>query len=501
MAILNNKLNKNKPSLKPVDMQDKLDKLERQKIRKEEDMKLKELEKYDVKFKRNKSSAKVKTIPNIQLTEDPHKRLMDNILSNASNTNSNSNFTNLTNLTNLTVANNKINTNSITNSIKISNVDIKDNLKLDKSIQDDSDFRKSKTTMKKEKIEINCENNITISTSVKNNDNKINPPSKKTNSNKAMDILKNDLEKNELDNSNILSKSLFGDFDDTNFNEVVNEDKYNNLFGNNLCEEYYEVYNFLESINLHKKYFNTFIQHEFLDMQAIFLIEEKHLDEMKIKGGSKAKILNKVKEMKTSSKKLLEEMYNNNTGGNPESGVGTEDLKSNVSKNQDFYDEEEQRRLFQEAVQEFRTGSTKPKNDFNSSLTNFNKQMEKDDKKKKDKVDEYQKKEKEKLIQSSLNTIKEEDEDKDKDKYGYNVENTQGDKVQAVPVQPKKSILYSLGESNFLFENNMPFGESGTDPMSTPLGEKISCWNCYKVIKKDKVIEDKIIYGKVIFII
>ena len=160
-------------------MQDKLDKLERQKIRKEEDMKLKELEKYDVKFKRNKSSAKVKTIPNIQLTEDPHKRLMDNILSNASNTNSNSNFTNLTNLTNLTVANNKINTNSITNSIKISNVDIKDNLKLDKSIQDDSDFRKSKTTMKKEKIEINCENNITISTSVKNNDNKINPPSKK----------------------------------------------------------------------------------------------------------------------------------------------------------------------------------------------------------------------------------------------------------------------------------------------------------------------------------
>jgi len=64
--------------------------------------------------------------------------------------------------------------------------------------------------------------------------------------------------------------------------------------------------------------------------------------------------------------------------------------------------------------------------------------------------------------------------------------------------KPKKSLFYSVGEDNFFLENTAPFGETGTDPMSIPLGDRISCWTCYKVVFVEKCIKDTIIYDKVI---
>jgi len=369
-------------------MQDKVEKLEQQKRKKEEDLKLKELEKLDVKFKRNNSSTKAKKLPN-QITEkndDPHKRLIDNILSVA-DTAPNLSLTNSvkTNSNIIQKGESKVALNTI-------NKQNNDNSKLDKSDFDDVEFRKSKTKL--EKIEINCTTNV--------------KPSIDTNaskSNKAMDKLKSDLLNIELENSNILSQSLNG-FD---LDNSVNEDKYNLFFGNNLIDEYYEVYNFLETLNLHKKYFNDFIQHQFLDMKSIFLIKEKNLDEMKIKGGSKAKILNKIKEMKENARKLQEELYSKPLNGSlPECGVGTEneDIKKmmNKEKESDFYDEKEQSRLFQQAVMEFRNANKKP-SDFTQKIENFNHKLEKENRERIVKEKEVLKKEKEKSLIPTLNVL------------------------------------------------------------------------------------------------
>lgn len=447
----------------------------------------------------------MKKIPSI--TDDPHKRLIDNILSvqnersNVVNTQSqsthsthtiqsNSNISNISNISNnktnlpttgtlksnnpsLNNTNiNKINTINV-NTLKINprpeicegtsqtqdkqmmpdkpNINKSNQVKTERNLLDDSEFRKSKT--KHEKIEISSISQSQQSQQLKHSQtevNKVNRVVTKEVKTNKVDILKNGLSsllgddpvESSLDNSNLLSNSLYSNFDDSNLS-LINEDKYNNIFENNLLDEYYEVYNFLESINLHKKYFNTFIQNQYLDMQSIFTIDDKHLDIMKIKGGSKAKILNKIREMKDSAKKLLEEIngnrpntasgtnnnqhnYDDNVGTsnmdniesissnkgrvmnntnklNSDSGVGTEEIKKNTTKYQELYDEEEQRRLFQEAVLEFRTGSKVVKNDFNSKMNSFNQKLEREEQEKRDRI--KKEKEKEKSIKTGLNVI------------------------------------------------------------------------------------------------
>ena len=96
-------------------------------------------------------------------------------------------------------------------------------------------------------------------------------------------------------------------------------------------------------------------------------------------------------------------VMNNTNKLNSDSGVGTEEIKKNTTKYQELYDEEEQRRLFQEAVLEFRTGSKVVKNDFNSKMNSFNQKLEREEQEKRDII--KKEKEKEKSIKTGLNVI------------------------------------------------------------------------------------------------
>lgn len=314
-------MNKNKPSLKPVDTQERLLKLEQQQRKREEDVKLKELEKLEIRFKR-KSSAKTKKI------DDPQQKLLEKILNNTNKV-PESTTSKRANSRIKTIPNNK----NEVKKVESNEMNIMPHPSASKKsvLVEDSEFRK---TFKNEKIEIDCDTSRNIET----------PKSRATNKNNE-----------ELDYNN--------DKDYHILNNSINE---------NDIEDYIEVYRFLESLGLQNKYFNTFLQNEFLDMQSILLLENKHLDEMYIHKNAQAKILNKIKELRGSKPEKNNIVKNDNNRTNNfdkkgECGVGTENTNSisnKIQSNENFYDEEKQRLLFQQAVMEFRNGGKTENNDF-----------------------------------------------------------------------------------------------------------------------------------------
>jgi len=280
-------------------MEEKLQKLEQQKRKREEDLKLKELEKYEIKFKR-KSSAKVKKI------DETQKNFIDNLIINPSTKNNNKINDSISQKANSknkfkTNTNNINNTGNNTNGTFNGTTNIEgykvENIK--HNINPLNPLNESKKSFKNEKIELDCDTSL-----YKNTENE-------------------DL-----------------------FISSINLKDYKNLI-----KEYGEVFNFLEELNLHNNYFKVFIQNEFMDMQSILLIEDKHLEEMNINGNSKNKIMNKIREIK---------------GVSIEEGSKYDKLPENTNKNnnknsilnEDNYDEAEQKRLFQQAVMDFRNGNT-----------------------------------------------------------------------------------------------------------------------------------------------
>ncbi len=149
--------------------------------------------------------------------------------------------------------------------------------KIDKTLLDDNEFRKSHLK-KKERVEISCEENNEHVLSAFNFD------------------LENDQEKNE-------------EF----------ELSFNNLVRRNLKIEYTQISDFLDSINL-DKYLSLFIESNIDSIQKIFgifklIIElnDSTLDLMKIPLGHKLKILKRAQQLKNiqNDEKEEEETVNN----------------------------------------------------------------------------------------------------------------------------------------------------------------------------------------------
>ena len=298
---------------------------------------------------------------------------------------------------------------------------------------DDTEFRK---TFKKEKIELDCETPLSRSKLIDNKD--------------------------DADYEDNIYPSNSNHFNNSNTNQINNKNEEIFLSSLNLdkdlISEYPETYNFLHSINI-LNYFNIFIHNEFIDMQSIILIEDIHLDDMNIEDSARKMILYKIKEVKgtNTTEDIInyQNGYKNNKKLNSE--IGTEN--NNNLNNEEIYNEEEQRRLFQEAVLQFRNGG--------SSTIQSDKSPHKS------------------KIEIEKEFLKKEKQHEEFNKELINTNN-------------RTDIIDKLDQINNIGSNKGPYSSSATeDQMSIPVGLKTYCWICYKAINIKNCVQDDVIFGKV----
>jgi hypothetical protein len=249
---------------------------------------------------------------------DPHKRLIDQVVNNKK-------FA----MVNMETSTNTFNANQQSEYLKSNGKSNENKLNKTLTMLDDKEFRK--TIRISEKIEINCEPN-------REND-------------------KNELKNSTTSISNLMSKSLvdFGRPCDENA-RIESENMLNNLVRNQLILEFCEINDFLDGIGM-TKYIDVFLHNGINTLDKlksgkmiyniVIVVNEEKFKQLDILPGHRIKIKKKLKESE-------------------EYPVGNNNIKQVSHNNYDILpagneadDEAEQRRLFQQAVENFRKGGNR----------------------------------------------------------------------------------------------------------------------------------------------